>query len=81
MSISRAAAVLAIAGLLLACAPEPTASALTATGIANLKSAKTVQLDGSGSIALKAQSGLSFSFDFKLSGNAELPDRARCRSS
>ncbi len=77
MSISRPAAVLAIAGLLVACAPEPTASALTATGIANLKNAKTVQLDGSGSIALKAQSGLSFAFDFTLSGNAEPPDRAR----
>ena len=77
MSISRTAAVLAVAALLVACAPEPTASALTATGIANLKSAKTVQLDGSGSIALKAQSGLSFAFDFKLSGNAELPDKAR----
>ena len=77
MSISRPAAVLAIAGLLVACAPEPTASALTATGITNLKNAKTVQLDGSGSIALKAQSGLSFAFDFTLSGNAEPPDRAR----
>src|SRR5439155_2861527 len=76
VSISRTAAVLAVAALLVACAPEPTASALTATGIANLKSAKTVQLDGSGSIALKAQSGLSFAFDYKLCGNAEPPDRA-----
>ena len=77
MSISRIAAVIAVAGLLLACTPEPTASALTEKGIANLKSAKTVQIDGTGSIALKAQNGLSFNFDFKMSGDAAIPNNAR----
>ena len=77
MSVSRIAAALAIAGLLLACTPEPTASALTEKGIANLKSAKTVQIDGTGSIALKAQNGLSFNFDFKMSGDAAIPNNAR----
>ncbi len=66
-----------MAGLLLACTPEPTASALTEKGIANLKSAKTVQIDGTGSIALKAQTGLSFNVDFKLSGDAAVPNNAR----
>jgi len=77
VSISRIAAVIAVAGLLLACTPEPTASALTEKGIANLKSAKTVQIDGTGSIALKAQNGLSFNFDFKMSGDAAIPNNAR----
>lgn len=77
MSVSRVAAVLAVTGLLLACTPEPSASALTATGIANLKSAKTVQVDGNGSVALKSQNGISLTFDFKLSGDAALPDNAR----
>jgi hypothetical protein len=77
VSVSRGAAVLAIVGLLVACAPEPTASELTAKGIANLKSAKTVQIDGTGSIALKAQNGLSFNFDFKMSGDAAIPNNAR----
>jgi hypothetical protein len=77
VSVSRGAAILAIIGLLVACAPEPTASELTAKGIANLKSAKTVQIDGTGSIALKAQNGLSFNVDFKLSGDAAVPNNAR----
>jgi len=77
VSVSRGAAVLAIVGLLVACAPEPTASELTAKGIANLKSAKTVQIDGAGTIALKAQNGLSFNFDFKMSGDAAIPNNAR----
>lgn len=77
MPVSRIAAGLAIGALLLACTPEPTASALTEKGIANLKSAKTVQVDGAGSIALKAQNGLSFTFDFKLSGDAAVPNNAR----
>lgn len=74
----RALALLATAVLLLvACGREPSASQLTATGIANLQSAKTAHLDGIGSIALKAQSGLSFAFEFKLAGDAEIPNKAR----
>lgn len=77
MRILRVTAVLAAAVVLLACGREPSASELTAKGVANLKSAKTVHLDGSGSIGLRAQSGLSLSFEFKLSGDAELPNKAR----
>jgi hypothetical protein len=73
----RVTALLAALVVLSACGREPSASQLTATGIANLQNGKTAHLDGAGSIALKAQSGLSFSFDFKLSGDAEMPNKAR----
>ena len=69
---------LALATSVVACGtPEPTPQALTAKSIANLRSAKTAHLEGTGSIALKAQGGFSFSFEFKLAGDAELPDKAR----
>jgi hypothetical protein len=74
--VFRSAAVL-VALLLVACSPEPTASQLTAKGITNLTSAKTVHLDGIGSLALKGQNAFSFAFEFKLSGDAELPNKAR----
>lgn len=77
MQVSRFASLLAVAALLVACSPEPTASELTAKGITNLRNAKTAHLEGTGSLALKSQQGVSFSFDFKLSGDAELPDKAR----
>jgi hypothetical protein len=76
VSFFRLAAVL-IALLLVACSPEPTASQLTAKGVANLTSARTVHLDGTGAIALKGQNAFSFAFEFKLSGDAELPNKAR----
>jgi hypothetical protein len=66
-----------VALLLVACSPEPTASQLTAKGIANLTSAKTVHLDGTGSLAVKGQNAFSFAFEFKVSGDAELPNKAR----
>jgi hypothetical protein len=69
------AALLAV--LLVACSPEPTATQLTAKGVANLTGAKTVHLDGIGSIALKGQNAFSFAFEFKLSGDAEPPNKAR----
>jgi hypothetical protein len=72
----RVAAVL-VALLLVACSPEPTASQLTAKGVANLTSAKTVHLDGTGSLALKGQNAFSLALEFKLSGDAELPNKAR----
>lgn len=72
-----AAAVIAL--LLVACSPEPTASQLTAKGVANLTSAKTVHLDGTGSLAIKGQNAFSFALEFKLSGDAELPDKARMK--
>lgn len=70
-------ALISVLALLTACTPEPTASQLAATSITKLKSARTVHLDGTGAIGLKAQGGLSFSFEFKLAGDAELPDKAR----
>ncbi len=76
-AVRIAAALVAIAALVVACSPEPTASQLTAKGVANLTSAKTVHLDGTGSLALKGQSAFSFAFEFKLSGDAELPNKAR----
>ena len=75
MVLRIAAALVAL--LLIACSPEPTASQLTAKGVANLTSAKTVHLDGTGSLALKGQNAFSFAFEFKLSGDAELPNKAR----
>ena len=75
--VLRVTALLVAATLLFACSREPTASELTTKGVANLTSAKTAHLDGTGSLALKSQSGLSFTFDFKLAGDAELPDKAR----
>lgn len=77
MSALRVLTTIALATSLVACTPEPTPQALTATGIANLRNAKTAHLDGTGSIALKAQGGFSFSFEFKMAGDAELPNRAR----
>ena len=76
MLVLRIGAVL-VALLLVACSPEPTASQLTAKGITNLTTAKTVHLDGIGSLALKGQNAFSLAFEFKLSGDAELPDKAR----
>jgi len=75
--VLRVAACIVAATVLLACSREPTASELTAKSVANLKSAKTAHLDGTGALALKSQSGLAFTFDFKLAGDAELPDKAR----
>ena len=76
MFVLRVAAV-ALAVLLVACSPEPTPQALTAKGVANLTSSKTVHLDGTGAIALKGQNAFSLAFEFKLSGDAELPNKAR----
>ena len=77
MQVLRISALFALAALLIGCSREPSASELTAKGVANLRSAKTAHLDGTGSIALKSQGGFSFSFEFKLSGDAELPNKAR----
>ena len=56
---------------------EPSAPALAAAGAANLKSARTTHIEGSGSFSIR--DALSTSFDFKLSGEAELPDKSRMR--
>ena len=54
---------------------EPSPSELLQKASANLTSAKTAHIDGTGSFAIS--SGLSISFDFKLSGDAEMPDKSR----
>ena len=54
---------------------EPSATELLQKASANLKDAKTAHIDGTGSFAIA--SGLSISFDFKLSGDVEMPDKSR----
>jgi hypothetical protein len=54
---------------------EPSPSELLQTASANLTKAKTAHIDGTGSFAIS--SGLSISFDFKLTGDAEMPDKSR----
>ena len=76
----RAAGFVAIAGLLLACGQvatltEPTPVELLQKANANLKTAKTTHIEGTGSVALKG--GMTMSFDMKLSGDAEIPGKAR----
>jgi hypothetical protein len=76
----RIAGLLAIAGLVLACGQVATLTEATPVELlqkanANLKSAKTTHLEGTGSIALKG--GMTMSFDMKLSGDAEVPGKAR----
>jgi hypothetical protein len=54
---------------------EPAAADLLSTANTKMQTAKSVHLDGSGSLALKG--GASFSFDFKISGDVEVPDKSR----
>lgn len=54
---------------------ELTPTELLQKATTNLKNAKTAHVDGTGSFALN--SGLSISFDFKMNGDAELPDKSR----
>jgi hypothetical protein len=64
----------------IACGPtatlaEPSPTELLQQASANLKNAKTAHIDGTGSFAIS--SGLNISFDFKMTGDAEMPDKAR----
>jgi hypothetical protein len=54
---------------------EPAPADLLAKASANLQAAKTAHIDGTGAFSLKG--GLSVSFDFKFSGDAEMPDKSR----
>ena len=70
----------ALAALAIACGSaatlaEPSPNELLQKASANLKKAKTAHIDGTGSFAVS--SGLSISFDFKLNGDAEMPDKSR----
>jgi hypothetical protein len=69
-----------LAALAIACGSpaghtEPSPSELLQSASANLTKAKTAHLEGTGSFAIS--SGLSIAFDFKLSGDAEVPDKSR----
>src|SRR2546430_4399292 len=54
---------------------EPSPGDLLQKASANLKTAKTTHIDGTGNFALK--DGMNVSFDFKMAGDAEVPDKAR----
>ncbi|MDP9274640.1 MAG: hypothetical protein M3O99_03465 [Chloroflexota bacterium] len=54
---------------------EPSPGELLQKASANLTNAKTAHIEGTGSFAIS--SGLSISFDFKLNGDAEMPDKSR----
>ncbi|MDQ2914639.1 MAG: LppX_LprAFG lipoprotein [Chloroflexota bacterium] len=74
------AVILVLASISIACSQpatlvEPSPTELLQKASANLKNAKTAHIDGTGSFAIN--SGLSISFDFKLNGDAEMPDKSR----
>lgn len=54
---------------------EPAAADLLSTANTKMQAAKSVHLDGTGSLALKG--GFAFSFDFKVKGDVEVPDKSR----
>ena len=69
-----------LAALTIACGSaaslaEPSPTELLQKASANLTNAKTAHIDGTGSFAIS--SGLNISFDFKLNGDAEMPDKSR----
>jgi hypothetical protein len=69
-----------VAALAIACGQpaalaEPSPTELLQKASANLTNAKTAHIDGTGTFAIS--SGLSISFDFKLNGDAEMPDKSR----
>jgi len=51
---------------------EPSPSGLLQRASANLKTANTTHIDGTGTFALK--DGMSLWFDFKIGGDAEVAD-------
>jgi len=63
--------------MLASCAPEPTASELATKAIANLRSAQSAHLEGTGSMAMKTGQAIQFSYDFTVSGDAVLPHNSR----
>ena len=69
-----------LAALAIACGgtatvAEPSPTELLQKASTNLQAAKTAHIEGTGSFAIS--SGLSISFDFKLNGDAEMPDKSR----
>src|SRR2546425_5138774 len=77
---TRAFLIAIAAGITLSCSVvasflEPSPTALLQKASANLKAAKTTHIEGTGTFAIK--DGMNLSFDFKMSGDAEVPDKAR----
>ena len=68
-------AALAIACGQTAALAEPSPAELLQKASTNLKDAKTAHIQGTGNFAIT--SGLSISFDFKLNGDVEIPDKSR----
>ena len=73
-------AILVLAAVAIACGQpatlaEPSPTELLQKASTNLKEAKTAHIDGTGSFSIS--SGLNISFDFKLNGDVEIPDRSR----
>ena len=69
-----------VAALAIACGQpavlaEPSPTELLQKASTNLKDAKTAHIAGTGSFAIS--SGLNISFDFKLNGDVEIPDKSR----
>ncbi len=69
-----------LAALAIACGQpaalaEPSPTELLQKASTNLKDAKTAHIAGTGNFAIS--SGLSISFDFKLNGDVEIPDKSR----
>src|SRR5438309_11949943 len=69
-----------LAALAIACGQpavlaEPSPTELLQKASTNLKDAKTAHIAGTGSFAIS--SGLNISFDFKLNGDVEIPDKSR----
>jgi hypothetical protein len=76
MFIARAAVIALAALSLSACgALEPSAADLVRGASAKMQTTKSVHIDGTGSLGIKG--GFSMSFDFKLTGDLEMPDRSR----
>ena len=76
MSIVRAAVVAFAALSLAGCgALEPSATDLVRGASAKMQTAKSLHIEGTGTFGIKG--GMSMSFDFKLVGDVELPDRSR----
>jgi hypothetical protein len=76
MSIARVALVALAALSFAGCTVlEPSATDLVRGASAKMQSTKSVHIDGTGSLGIKG--GFSMSFDFKLTGDLEMPDRSR----
>ena len=74
------AAIVLVAAISIGCSQaaslaEPSPNELLQKASTNLKNAKTAHIDGTGSFAIS--SGLNISFDFTMTGDAEMPDKSR----